>query len=112
MTSTTTPRAARALTIAAALCGLALARPATVLAPSACAHAGAAAAEDWGLVPVEGYLDLGAPATGAGDAAWRACPLPWQAEPEGSAPAVSDPERRYVDVGALRRRSPHDPPAR
>ncbi len=109
MNSSTT----RALTVAAALCGLALARPATVHAPTT----PAAGPERllFGLeVPSERYLDVGAglPVCGA-PIGYVAAPAPWEAEPAWSPQPPPDRERRYLDVGALGLRArTTEPPAR
>ena len=91
----------RALTIAAALCGFAFARPGTVHAPAAAPQAPARLLH--GLeVPTDRYLDLGAaPAPGPSSAGYVAAPAVWQVERgHGSAPAPRG-EHRYLDVGAL-----------
>jgi len=103
----------RALTIAAALCGLALARPTTVYAPAA----PSAGPERllFGLeVPTERYLDVGAGLPKpTGPAGYVAAPAPWEAEPAWSALPGRDRERRYLDVGALGLRAKTtEPPAR
>lgn len=109
MNSSTT----RALTIGAALCGLALARPATVYAPTT-PETGPARLLLGLDVPSERYLDVGAGLpTEPGPSGYVAAPEVWQVEPAWAVAPAPDRERRYLDVGALglREKNP-DPPAR
>ena len=93
--------------LAALVCGVTLARPASVHAPAARleipVHAGCE-------VPVDHYLDLGACEQLMPSDGYMPAPYSWQLEStqHPSRPAVS--ETRYIDIGArsLARRTQRD----
>lgn len=84
--------------VAATLCGAALARPVSVLAPDRTSRPIDVSRVE---APSDHYLDLGAAQSVAETSGYRASAWPWQTEARRVDPAQANDAGRYVDLGAL-----------